>query len=129
VRSPLRDDQAVQLYFEPDVGAMRAAAQVLSGRHDFTSFSSVRTDKDDKVRTIQIDIESDGDEIIFHVTGDGFLRNMVRIIVGTLLEVGQGKRTVDDVRHALLARDRMRAGQTAPAKGLCLVRVEYELGY
>jgi len=85
----------------------------------------VRTDKECKIRTIHIDIQTNADEVIFTVSGNGFLRNMVRIIVGTLLEVGAGHRSVESIRTALQNRDRSLAGKTALARGLCLMRVEY----
>jgi len=125
-RSPLRDSYMLQIYEMPNVDAMRDAAKMLIGKHDFTSFCNVQTDKEDKVRTIhELEIKYDGDEIIFKICGNGFLRNMVRIIVGTLLDVGNGKILVSDVDKILKSKDRNMAGKTVDAKGLILWEVEY----
>lgn len=109
-----------------DDAAMRAAAETLLGRHDFTAFCANRRMKKSAVRTLRsIDITRHGGELDFLLTGDGFLYNMARIICGTLLEVGSGKRTAAEVEHALLSRDRALAGPTAPAHGLTLWNVAY----
>ncbi|MEJ8546590.1 tRNA pseudouridine(38-40) synthase TruA [Brevibacillus borstelensis] len=110
-----------------DVEAMRQAARHLVGRHDFTSFCSAKTFVEDKVRTVyDVRVETQGREIWVICRGNGFLYNMVRIIVGTLVEVGQGKRHPDELRTILLARNRELAGKTAPAKGLTMWEVLYE---
>lgn len=102
------------------------AAQFLLGTHDFTSFCSTKSDKENKVRTIEeIEIWKDGNEIVFRFVGNGFLYNMVRIIVGTLLKVGQGKLSPEDIQVILEKKDRQAAGKTAPAQGLHLWRVWY----
>jgi len=125
-KSPLRDRFALQLYKSHDIASMQKAANMLMGTHDFSAFCCVRTDKEDKVRTIhELRIESVGGEINFWIRGNGFLRNMVRIIVGTLLDVGVGKISVDDVYAILESKDRNRAGKTADARGLTLWCVEY----
>jgi tRNA pseudouridine38-40 synthase len=109
-----------------DVDRMKQAATILVGTHDFTSFCSTRTAVEDKVRTIyQLDILKEQDEIIFEISGNGFLYNMVRIIVGTLLEIGAGKRQGDELTSILEKCDRTLAGKTAPANGLYLWRVVY----
>ena len=109
-----------------DVEAMQRAALHLVGEHDFTSFCSAKTFVSDKVRTVyDIRVERLGDEVWVTCRGNGFLYNMVRIIVGTLVEVGQGKRHPDELRTILLARDREQAGKTAPAKGLTMWEVVY----
>ncbi|ERI06754.1 tRNA pseudouridine synthase A [Aneurinibacillus aneurinilyticus ATCC 12856] len=118
-----------------DLEKMRAAANYLIGTHDFTSFCSVRTKVEDKVRTIyEILIEEyerdaalphQGKDIWLTFRGNGFLYNMVRIIVGTLVEVGKGKWQVDDVKAMLEAKNRDVAGITAPPHGLYLWKVEY----
>jgi len=127
IPSPLRDTQMMQLHSVPNMELMRAAAEQLVGRHDFTSFSSTKTDKQDKIRTIHsINITAPAhDEIHFAIRGDGFLRNMVRIIIGTLLDVGNLKTCPLGIKEILDARNRERAGTTAPAHGLCLIDVEY----
>ncbi len=109
-----------------DTGAMRAAAELLLGEHDFTAFQSNKRMKKSAVRRIdKIDITRSGEELRFTVSGDGFLYNMVRIIVGTLLEVGAHRMTAADVEHALASKQRENAGPTAPAQGLCLWEVFY----
>ncbi|GAB7387264.1 tRNA pseudouridine(38-40) synthase TruA [Bacillaceae bacterium] len=109
-----------------DVPAMKEAAAHLVGEHDFTSFCSARTEIENKVRTLAaIEIVEENHLLHTYVRGNGFLYNMVRIIMGTLLEVGQGKREPEDMRAILLGRDRSLAGVTAPAHGLTLWEVEY----
>lgn len=110
-----------------DVQAMARAAQRLVGTHDFASFQAAGSPVKHTVRTLfSADVCREGKELV-HLTfrGDGFLYNMVRIMVGTLIEVGLGKRDPDDIPAILAARDRTRAGPTAPPEGLCLERVEY----
>lgn len=107
--------------------AMKEAAGLLIGTHDFTSFCASRTEVQDKVRTIyQIGIEKQGDELILSFIGNGFLYNMVRIIVGTLLEVGNGKKDAKMMESILTRKDRSLAGKTAPGHGLYLWQVFYE---
>ncbi len=111
---------------ELDTGAMLAATELLLGEHDFTAFQSNKRMKKSAVRRIdKIDITRSGEELRFTVSGDGFLYNMVRIIVGTLLEVGAHRMTAADVEHALASKQRENAGPTAPAQGLCLWEVFY----
>ncbi|OIJ15481.1 tRNA pseudouridine(38-40) synthase TruA [Anaerobacillus arseniciselenatis] len=116
-------------YFYPyqiSVENMVKAANHCLGTHDFTSFCSAKTDKEDKVRTIySIDIIEHEDELEFRFVGDGFLRNMIRILVGTLLEVGRGRRNSEDIVAVLSSKDRERAGHTAPGHGLFLWQVNY----
>ena len=111
---------------ELDTDAMRRAAEILLGEHDFTAFQSNKRMKKSAVRRIDaIDIVRLGEELRFTVSGDGFLYNMVRIIVGTLLEVGAHRMTAADVEYALTSKQRENAGSTAPAQGLCLWEVFY----
>jgi tRNA pseudouridine38-40 synthase len=106
---------------------MRQAASYLVGEHDFVSFCNVRTDVENTVRTIYaLDIENVGNEITIRITGNGFLYNMVRIIVGTLIRVGRGFYEPEKVKEILEAKDRKAAGVTAPAHGLMLVEIKYE---
>jgi tRNA pseudouridine38-40 synthase len=111
-----------------DVDAMRQAASRLLGRHDFSTFRSMGTDVPDAVRTLRIsDVLGDaGSLLTYEVSGDGFLRHMVRAIVGTLVEVGRGWRDPEQMDALLQARDRARAGATAPPHGLFLVSVDYD---
>jgi pseudouridylate synthase I len=105
---------------------MRRAAKILVGRHDFKSFRSSDGRELNTVRNIKnIKIEKRGDLVYIDICADGFLYNMVRIISGTLLEIGRGKISVESMREILLKRDRRSAGPTAPSKGLCLMSVEY----
>ena len=110
-----------------DIDKMRQAASYLIGEHDFVSFCNIRTDVENTVRTIQeLDIITNGDEITIRITGNGFLYNMVRIIVGTLVRVGRGFYGPEKVKEILEARDRKAAGVTAPAHGLILTKIEYK---
>ena len=109
-----------------DLDAMRKAASALCGEHDFTSFCSDKRMKKSPVRRVDaIDVERLGDEVRLTFTGSGFLWNMVRILAGTLLEVGLGEREADSMQAVLDARDRTAAGKTAPANGLILWEVFY----
>lgn len=109
-----------------DLSAMRRAADALIGRHDFTSFCANKHMKKSAVRELRsVEIERLGGEVRFTLTGDGFLYNMVRIIVGTLLEVGTHARPANEMPQLLAARDRERAGFTAAAQGLTLESVRY----
>ncbi len=110
-----------------DIDKMRQAASYLVGEHDFVSFCNVRTDVENTVRTItDLDILTNGNEITIRITGNGFLYNMVRIIVGTLIRVGRGFYEPEKVKEILEAKDRRAAGVTAPAHGLILVEIKYE---
>lgn len=108
-----------------DISAMNLAAEQLLGEHDFSAFCTKRTKKSAVRRLEGINIEKEGDIIKIMLTGNGFLYNMVRIIVGTLLEVGSCQRSVDSVGEALRSLDRQCAGFTAPPQGLFLWNVEY----
>jgi len=109
-----------------DIAKMQEAAAYLVGEHDFKSFCCVRTQTETTVRTIySLDVDRKGDEILITVTGNGFLYNMVRIIAGTLIQVGKGKFNPEYVKEMLDAKDRTQAGQTAPPQGLTLMRIEY----
>lgn len=105
---------------------MRRAAALLEGEHDFTAFCANRRMKKSAVRCLEsIVISENGGELRFELTGDGFLYNMVRIIVGTLIEVGARSRAAEDMPAILASKDRERAGYTAPAQGLSLWQVRY----
>jgi tRNA pseudouridine38-40 synthase len=114
------------LPYPVDLEAMRRAAGHLVGTHDFTSFCSPKTPVEDKVRTIyRLDVGEDDKGLRIEVTGSGFLYNMVRILAGTLYEVGRGRMEADSIPRILEARDRTKAGPTFPPEGLVLVRVGY----
>ena len=109
-----------------DIAQMRAAAKAFEGTHDFAAVRSVGTETKTTVRTVYwCDAEREGDLITVRVCANGFLYNMVRIMVGTLLEVGRGYWTPEQVRDILSAKDRKQAGPTAPPEGLCLMKVDY----
>ena len=114
-------------HYDLDVEKMNQAAGYLVGEHDFKSFCSVHTQAETTVRTIySCAVTKDGDVIKIRVTGNGFLYNMVRIIAGTLIEVGAGKRQPEEIMTMLEATDRQSAGPTAPAHGLTMIGLEYE---
>ena len=109
-----------------DVAAMHAAAQRLVGKHDFTTFRSTECQAKSPEKTLdRLDVTRDGDEVRIVAVARSFLHNQVRSMVGTLVPVGDGKWTADDVSRALAARDRAACGQVAPPEGLYLVRVDY----
>lgn len=127
-------------YTKYDVEAMIKAASYIEGEHDFTSFCTVGAQVDSKVRTVYscevltkdngYTLQSDkpivgSRDIIIRVSGNGFLYNMVRIIAGTLMEVGAGRIKPEEVKDIILAMDRKKAGPTAPANGLCLMKYEF----
>ena len=105
---------------------MQDAAKYILGKHDFTSFMSDGSDTKDTVRTVEyLTVARDGELIKIHICADGFLYNMVRIIVGTLTEVAFGRFTPEDVERIINSRDRKSAGPTAPPEGLYLNKVNY----
>lgn len=109
-----------------DIAEMKKAAAYLTGEHDFKSFCDNRHMKKSTVRTIRdIRIANDNDRITLDFYGNGFLYHMVRILTGTLLEVGSGQRSAGDIPRILQSLDRREAGFTAPAPGLFLVEVKY----
>jgi len=125
--SPLRRRTTHWVARAVDPDAMRAAAACLVGRHDFAALQAADDHRKDAVRTIRsVEVLRQEGEVVVDVVGDGFLKNMVRILVGTLLEVGVGKRPPEWTAEVLATRDRRRAGPTLPAHGLCLVEVLYE---
>ncbi len=114
------------LDFEPDLEAMKMAASFLTGQHDYKSFCGNPRMKKSTVRIVdRIDICRKGNYIYLDYHGTGFLQYMVRIITGTLLQVGQGLIAPGKVKEILEAKSRPLAGPTAPAQGLCLVEVDY----
>ncbi len=125
--SPLRAGRALRVERPLDLPAMRRASRPLLGSHDFRSFQAAGSSVETSVRTLtRLDVvELAPGEVHLYVAGSGFLRHMVRILAGTLLEVGRGRREPDSLAAVLAARDRSQAGPTAPAHGLTLVRVCY----
>ena len=125
-RDPFKRNYAYQCPYSLDLEAMQGAAQHLLGTHDFTSFCSAKTEMEDKVRTIkEIHFSMEGELLTIQFVGNGFLYNMVRILVGTLLEIGSGDRKPEDIPELLAKKDRRLTGKTAPAHGLYLWKVFY----
>lgn len=123
---PVRRHYSLFYHYPLDEKKMNEAAQYLVGEHDFTTFSSIHSQSATFVRTIYVcEVRRMGDEILLHIEGNGFLYNMVRIITGTLLEVGGGRMEPSYVGEILEKKDRALAGPTAPPEGLTLIGIEY----
>ena len=128
--NPLLRHQAWHVPAALNLADLRAAAKLFLGRHDFKSFAGVRNyEVDSTVRTVtRCDIRRNGPLLTFVIEGDGFLYKMCRGIVGTLVQVGQGKFAVEEIQRMLACKDRRAAGMTAPAHGLVLWKVSYGKG-
>lgn len=125
-KNPFKADTSFKYLLPLDIGKMNEAARILAEYEDFTSFSRLHTDvKTNNCKILWAEWEVLNTQLIFTIKADRFLRNMVRAIVGTLLEVGKGKLSLSDFRKIIEAKDRGAAGASAPAKGLFLVDVEY----
>ena len=123
---PLKERYSVWLDRAPDLSLMKECAQIFVGEHDFKSFCQTGAQVESTVRTVyRVEILEEGRDLVVRVSGNGFLYNMVRIIVGTLLEVGQGRRMPEDMVQILEKKDRSAAGPTAPAHGLMLMKYEF----
>ncbi|MFH1731334.1 MAG: tRNA pseudouridine(38-40) synthase TruA [Planctomycetota bacterium] len=125
VRGPLERSRCHFVRKKLDVAAMREAAKSFVGEHDFAAFQSKPDGKSSVRRITKLDIEANGEKIDISVAANGFLYNMVRAIAGTLIEVGLGARPPGSITELIGSRDRAAAGPTAPAHGLCLMKVEY----
>ncbi len=126
-RNPFEQGFSLHLRAPLDEKRMNEVAQLFLGTHDFSAFCSVGSSVQDKVRTIRrSEVKRDGDVVLYIVEADGFLYNMVRILVGTILDVSAGRLDVESVKRALETGDREYAGATAPAYGLCLDEVWYQ---
>ncbi len=126
VQNPFRRDYTHFIYGEIDIDLMNQGAALLMGSRDFTSFSKVDTDTMTNICNISFaQWETEGTELVFTITADRFLRNMVRAIVGTLLQVGTGKTSLTDMQRIIEGKNRSDAGDSAPAKGLTLHRIIY----
>ena len=126
VSSPLREGLFAFVHKRPDVDKMRKAAEYILGEHDFKVFQAAGGHVKTTVRTITaLEIKENGEEITFEVTGNGFLYNMVRIMVGTLYYVGIGKIDAEEIPDIILSGKRDRAGKTMPPEGLYLKEVKY----
>ena len=125
-KNPFYIDAAYYLKNQPDVEAMNEAAAMLLDYQDFECFSKSNTDVKTYICHLEKAVwERKGDQLVFTITADRFLRNMVRAVVGTLLEVGKGKWTKADVKSVINSKDRSKAGPSVPAKGLYLTSVLY----
>ena len=126
VRDPFWENRALLFPLPLDAERMDCAARAFLGRHDFTAFCSAGSSVADKVRTVSLaQVRREGKLITFSVAADGFLYNMVRIMTGTLLDVGIGKLPPESLAEIIASGDRERAGQTAPPHGLYLAKVFY----
>ncbi|MEO6950503.1 MAG: tRNA pseudouridine(38-40) synthase TruA [Polyangia bacterium] len=129
-RSSLRDRFAWHCKKPLDEHAMQASATLLVGRHDFAAFRAADCERQTTVRTLhRVDVRRDGNVVTIEVEGDAFLKNMVRILSGTLVYAGEGRFPPGHIVAIRDALDRKRAGITAPAHGLCLVRVDYSADF
>ena len=127
LRDPFINRYSVQYKGKLNVNAMNLAAQSFVGKHDFSAFCASGSEVEDRVRTVyEMRVERIGNEVAVTVSADGFLYNMVRIMVGTLLEVSEGRLSAEDIKIALKTGKRELAGRTAAAQGLCLDRVFYD---
>ena len=123
---PVKRLYSLFTYRSLDVAKMQEAAKYFVGEHDFKSFCQVHAQVDSTVRTVyDVSVYEEGPDVVIRVTGGGFLYNMVRIMAGTLMEVGQGKRKPEEIAEIIEAKDREAAGPTAPAHGLMLVKYEF----
>ncbi|MCX5679957.1 MAG: tRNA pseudouridine(38-40) synthase TruA, partial [Candidatus Omnitrophica bacterium] len=123
---PIVRHYAAKCFYSLDTILMKKAARILEGRHDFKAFQAKDNRKRDSVRTLKrVRIKKDADMIYMDMEADGFLYNMARNIAGTLVEVGRGKISVNELKIILKKKDRRISGPTMPAKGLCLMKVSY----
>lgn len=130
VHNPFTRNHVLHHPYEMNIKKAQQALDVLVGTHDFTSFCSTKTDKEDKTRTIyqaSVEEKKTSKEWVFTFSGDGFLYNMIRIIMGTVLSIADGREKVSSMEHILNAKNRSAAGPTISAKGLCLEEVQYEM--
>lgn len=125
-KNPFALDKAYRIYFQPDIEAMNHCAEILKEYRDFTSFSKVHTQtKTNNCEITHAHWQWEGDLLVFEITANRFLRNMVRAIVGTLIEVGRGKLDESGFRRLIEAKDRCKAGTSVPAQALFLTQVDY----
>lgn len=125
-KDPFKLDRSWYLSCELDIDSMNRACTILLNNNDFTSFSRLHSNARTNICNIHFaKWEDDGEMLVFTIKADRFLRNMVRAIVGTMVDVGQGKTSLADFEMIITAKDRCRAGKSAPAKGLFLADIEY----
>lgn len=126
IKDPFLDDSSWFLYGDIDLNLMNQASELLLNYSDFTSFSKLHSgSKTNLCRIYSAGWEEKNNQLIFTVKADRFLRNMVRALVGTMVEIGSGKMDLIQFEEVIRAKDRCRAGMSAPAKGLFLVNIEY----
>jgi len=126
-RRPLSERYSYFFPYRLNLKLMREESKYLLGEHDFSSFQNSDKKERNRIRKIlDLKIEKKGEFIYFNIKANGFLKGMVRNIVGTLLEIGRGRFKKGDLKRILEAKDRRKAGPTIPAKGLCLVEVNYK---
>lgn len=126
ISSPFYRNYVYHIPYTLDWEKIQKACKILEGTHNFKSFASARASTTNYIRTIySLEVIQKDNLYHFSIKGDGFLYNMVRIIVGTLLEIGKGKREIDSIKEALLGQSRKLTGKTAPPHGLCLQEVYY----
>lgn len=124
---PLKERYGTRVFGDMDIEKMRSAAKLIEGEHDFKAFSATGGSVKTTVRTVYaITVEKTGEDIKITVCGNGFLYNMVRIIAGTLVKFGKGELSESEIIQALKTGERDILGATLPAKGLCLMKVEYD---
>lgn len=129
VRDPFKDKYSLRIFSPLDIESVNNYCKLLVGTHDFSAFSASGREYDSTVRTIfDCKMEQSGNEYIFRVSGDGFLYNMVRIMVGTALYVSEGKLSLENIENALKSGERSLLGPTAPPRGLFLNKVVYNDG-
>lgn len=123
---PVKGRNAYHFYRKLDLDKMREAAAYFVGKHDFKNFCSSHTQAKSTIRIIySFDVEEEDEEIVLTVSGNGFLYNMVRMLTGTLLDVGTGRMSPDKIPELLAAKERVHSPNTAPARGLTLLDIEY----
>ena len=129
IKNPFYKDTAYRCWYPIDEKKLNISAQDFVGTHDFRAMCSTDCTKENTVRTIHhFSVRRDGDLVLFNVSGDGFLYNMVRIMVGTLLFINEGKIGENDIPGILASKDRTKAGKTVPPQGLYLNKVYYDKG-
>ena len=129
LRSPFLWNYSIHHPYPMDLEAVEEALSALEGTHDFTSFSSAKAEVSNRVRTIyeaSVRIDNETHEWVFTFRGNGFLYHMIRIIMGTLLPIADGRKPAREMKEILEAKDRQRAGMTAYSNGLCLLSVSYK---
>lgn len=126
-RLPFRQGQYCRIYYKPDLHLMNEGAKILMEYEDFTSFAKLHTDvKTNICHLTEAHWDEVGDELVFTIKSNRFLRNMVRSVTGTLLDVGRGKLTLDGLRQIIESKNRCAAGVSMPPQGLFLMKVDYK---